>query len=292
MTTEAQSIIEFKQRASSDYGKQCRLPRRSLRFSEILDAPVHDFPIRDEILHQYTPPLQGLKILEVGPGSGFTAYSLLPHIDRLTLVDFTETTLTDLRQKLGSDGKTRFIQADICQPGLIARVGETYDFVFGLDMFECVSDGARGLENLAAVTNSGGVMFLTFPNFPPPRGQGLTWYTHRRDLEESLARAGFQRWEISCVWLRPYANTVFRMMHEWPLNLYRRLRKKNKTEQPQTYESTWAFQNRDSLQRMKPLLHVYWTVLGVLLRLGGAPFLAEPAPEELRWRQLVVIAWR
>ncbi len=41
---------------------------------------------------------------------------------------------------------------------------------------------------------------------------------------------------------------------------------------------------------MKPFLHVYWTVLGALLRLGGAPFLAEPAPEELRWRQLVVIS--
>ncbi len=44
-------------------------------------APVHDFPIRDEILFQFTPPISGGKYLEIGAGSGYTAYCLARQAD-------------------------------------------------------------------------------------------------------------------------------------------------------------------------------------------------------------------
>jgi len=272
-------------------GEPVRLPRRKLKWSEILAAPVHDFPIRDEILHQFVPKLPGLKLLEVGPGSGFTAYTLCISVEQLTLVDCAEGTVSDLQEKLGLSGNVRLMRFDICQPGMAAHLGETYDLVFGLDMFEYVSNELQGMKNLADVTRSGGVMFLTFPNFIPPRGDGVTWYVHRLELQKSLSRAGFRRWEILCVSLKPYARAVFTVMHEWPLRLYRRLRKKNAVT-PQTYESTWAFQNRRRLQRSKPLLLCYWALLKFILRLGGELFQAKAAPENLLSRQLVVLAWK
>lgn len=268
------------------------LPRRTLKWSEILRAPLHDFPIRDEILHQYAPLLPGLNILEVGPGSGFTAFTLSRSTEQLTLVDYAEVTLSDLKQKLGSEGNIRFVQFDISKAGLRARLGQTYDLVFGLDMFECVPDEAQGMKNLADVINPDGAMFLTFPNFAPPRGEGATWYIDRRELEGSLRRAGFRRWEILCVALRPYSSAIFAIMHEWPLQLCRRLRKKNKGEQPQTYEKTWAFQHRGTLRFLKPALHIYWAFLGVIIRLGGPPFKEKIAPQDLQGYQLVVVASR
>ena len=292
MNSDQETMTQRGQRQSSVAEGGHSLPRRSLRWLEVLEAPIHDFPIRDEILHQYAPLLPGLKVLEVGPGTGFTAYTLLPKLEQLTLVDFAEETLTDLRQVLGSYRTIRYVQADICKPGLAARLGDTYEFVFGLDMFECVPDGDRGLENLASVISRTGVLFLTFPNFAPPRGEGLTWYAHRVDLEKSLERAGFRRWEIYSVSLKPYASAVYRLMHEWPLRFHRQFRKTGESDTPQTYEGTWAFQNRKRLRKIKPFIHLYWMLMSSLLRLGGDPFKSEPVQEEILSKQLVVIGWK
>ncbi len=276
--------------ASIPARKARRLPRRRLKWSEILRAPVHDFPIRDEILHHCAPPLPGLNILEIGPGSGFTAFTLSPAVEHLTLVDYAEATLSDLERKLGRYKNIRFMEFDISKPGFRAGLGQTYDFAFGLDMFEYVPDDVQGLKNLKDVLNPGGVMLLTFPNFAPPRGDGVTWYMQRRELERSLGSAGFSSWEILCVVLRPYSSAIFAIMHEWPLWFYRRLRKRNNAEQPQTYEKTWAFQNRGTLRVLKPILHIYWEFLGAMIRLGGPPFKAQAAPEDLHGYQLVVVA--
>ena len=50
-----------------------RSARPSARLSDLWKAPLHDFPIRDEILYQYLPLARDMDVLEVGPGSGVTA---------------------------------------------------------------------------------------------------------------------------------------------------------------------------------------------------------------------------
>src|SRR5882762_2890297 len=81
-------------------------------------APVHDFPIRDEILFQFTPPISGGKYLEIGAGSGYTAYCLARQADHLTIADYAEVTLADLRGKLGAIPNIGFAQADLSKPNL------------------------------------------------------------------------------------------------------------------------------------------------------------------------------
>jgi SAM-dependent methyltransferase len=287
-----QAVVSRDDSAIADGAFRYELTRPSAHWRDLFDAPIHDFPIRDEILYQFVPPLPGFKVLEVGPGSGFTAYALSRQVQHLTLVDYAETTLVDLRRKLGSKESIRFVQADLSQPGLGERLRDSYDFVFGLDMFEYVSDAACGVQNLAAVLRPGGVLLLTFPNYTPPKGDGVTWFYQRRELEDLLTQAGFARWQILSVSLRPFAKAVFTLTHEWPLKLYRLLRRRNEVERPQTYERTWAFRNRDVLERAKPVLHLYWTAVGALLRIWGDPFELGLAGENLLDRQLVVLAWR
>src|SRR6202158_613126 len=50
--------------------------RPSFGLTDIWKSPLNDFPIRDEILYQYLPFSRDMDVLEIGPGSGFTAYWL------------------------------------------------------------------------------------------------------------------------------------------------------------------------------------------------------------------------
>ena len=43
------------------------------------------------------------------------------------------------------------------------------------------------------------MLLLSYPNVPPPRGDGVTWFERQQDLEGVIAGAGFSRWEfLSC----------------------------------------------------------------------------------------------
>lgn len=121
----------------------------------------------------------------------------------------------------------------------------------------------------------------------------MTWFYERRELEEMLMRGGFTRCQILSVALRPFAQSVFTFMHEWPLKLYRRLRKRDDDgKRPQTYDGTWAFRNGEVLERTKPVLHLYWTIVGALLRMWGDPFEVTLTDENILGCQLVILAWR
>ena len=48
-----------------------RRPRTS--WALLTQAPLHDFPVRDEILFQYLPLQPEMDVAEVGLGTGFTS---------------------------------------------------------------------------------------------------------------------------------------------------------------------------------------------------------------------------
>lgn len=269
-----------------------KLPRPSLSAHDTLAAPIHDFPIRDFILHQFVPAVPNLRVLEVGPGSGFTAYSLAPLVDQLTLVDYAEATTSDLHDKLGGRGNVSFVTADACRTGLSTKVGEQYGLIYALDVFEYMRDPECCLRNFSEVLTEDGVLFLTFPNHGPETGDGVTYFRRLNDFELLLQKAGFSRWQISTVSLNRYARLVYLAMHETPLNIYRRLRRRSADGRPQTYESTWAFAHRKKLGRAASMLNLYWALLSVVLQRGGGPFVSSPAPPEPLARQLVVCAWK
>src|SRR5207253_659448 len=83
----------------------------SFRWSDVFDAPLHDFPIRDEILCQYLPLAAGADVLEVGPGSGFTAFRLARRVGRVTLLDVAPRAVDELRTTLGNIPNLQFVCA-------------------------------------------------------------------------------------------------------------------------------------------------------------------------------------
>lgn len=292
MTASDQLVHNWKDDASVRAlpARECLRP--SFRWSDIWRAPLHDFPIRDEILYQLLPLSPSMEALEVGPGSGFTAFRLARQLRELTLVEIGVQATAELCAQLHAIPNVRCVCADVTQPGLADILGKKFDVAFCLDVFEYVVDPAMCLGNVAAALRPGGELFLSYPNFPPPQGDGVTYFSRLSDLERLLADAGFQRWRILAVRLRRNAAAVHHLLHEWPLELYRWLRQSEHIGQPQTYQATWAFRYRQRLLRYRVPLHLLWLLLGAGLRLSGDVYAAELVTDSILGKQLVIRAWR
>ena len=269
-----------------------RRQRPSFRWSDIWKAPLHDFPIRDEILYRYLPLVPDMEVLEVGPGSGFTAFRLARAVRRMTLVDVSVEVLAELRSQLDHLGNLRFIPADISRPGLPDKLSEKFDVAFGLDVFEYIADPAACLRNLAEVLRPGGELFLSYPNVPPPAGDGVTYFSRTEEIESLLTNAGFSEWKTFVVRFRPLAAGIYRVLHERPLEIYRRMRSGNQDIRPQIYEDTWAFRCRTKMLPYKVPLPAYWAAVEAAMRTSGDLFATEPATDGILGRQLVIRAWR
>jgi SAM-dependent methyltransferase len=262
------------------------------RWSDVWRAPLHDFPLRDEILYQFLPLTPSSEVLEIGPGSGFTAFRLARLVRRLTVVDVAETSVEALRTDLSSFGNVRCVRADATQADFTKLCGSNFDAAFALDVFEYVTDPAACLSNLADSLRRGGQMLLSYPNVPPPVGDGVTYFDRAADLELLLTKAGFSEWEIGAVKLRPWAAALYRDLHERPLRLYRRRRARERPDRPQTYEATWAFRHGRQRLHYKLPVHLAWRGLDRLMRLGGPYFSYTRLGDDIRGHQLLIRAGR
>jgi SAM-dependent methyltransferase len=273
--------------------KRLRIPRPSLSWADLRQSPLHDFPVRDEVLFQFMDWSPDHDVLEVGPGSGFTAFWFSRLVHHLTLLDAADQTIVDLRSQLGTFPNLDFIAADAAQPGLDGLLQRRFDAAFGLDVFDLIPDPVNTLRNLAQCLRPGGQLLLSFPNVAPPRAKGVTCFRRAEDLEGILRSVGFSRWEIFNIRLRPYAASVYALLHEYPLKLFRRIRRgQPKDFRPQVYQATWAFRHRGRMSRFKPLLHMYWKIIGWTLYRRGEVFVRDLERDSILDGQLVLRAWR
>jgi SAM-dependent methyltransferase len=269
-----------------------RTVRPPSHWSDVWKAPLHDFPLRDEILFQFLPLSKDMDALEIGPGSGFTAFRLSRMVRHITLVDVASQTITELSRVLGHLPNVSYVRADVSQPGLVAALGATFDVIFALDVFEYIENPATCLTQLAALLRPGGRLFLSYPNVPPPRGDGVNYFNSRAELDTLLAGCGFSRWEISALHLRGIPKAIYNTFHETPIQVFRKIRSNSRQENPQTYELTWAFRQKDKLDRYKLPLHLYWLTVGMLINSVGKPFFEEPISDSIRDRRLLIQAWK
>jgi SAM-dependent methyltransferase len=233
-----------------------------------------------------------MDVLEIGPGSGFTAFRLVRQVRSLTLIDVAAANIDQLWGRLKGIPNIRFVHGDICAPGLSHDMENQFDAILGLEVFEYLPDPGTCLKNLAAMLRPGGRLLLEFPNYPYPKSPGITCFRRREELGHLLQAAGFRKWELYALRLRPHARFVFREFHERPLRLHRWLRNRNGKERAITFENTWAFKNQQRLQPYKCLLHCAWTVLLGATRIGGDCFERRLLGEEILKHDLLTLASR
>ena len=274
-------------------GNQAVLMRPPFHLSDLWKAPLHDFPVRDELLFQYLPLAADMSVLEVGPGAGYTPYRYGRVLRRITLLDIAEANIEQLRRSLGHYPNIQFVAEDVCAPGLAGRLATTFDAIYGIEVFACVPDPAACLKNLAAVLNPGGRMLLQWPNYERHLRWGpVTSFHSRKEVDGMLRDAGFREWQLYALKLRPYADFIYSYFHERPLRMYRKWADAKQGATPKTlvYDQTWAFQNRRRLERYRMAIHTYWTVLSGLMRLGGDAFARTPLADDILNRNLLLVA--
>jgi len=267
--------------------------RPTFRLSDLWKAPFHDFPIRDEILYQFLPLSPDLDILEIGPGSGFTAFRLSREARQVSLLDVSAGAIEQLRSRLRDIRNLNFIHADLCAPGLKELIKKQFDAAFGLAVLDLLPDPAAGLRNLTELLSPGGRLVLEFPNYPPPKARGVTFFRERKELDRLLESAGFRAWTLHALRLRSHARFLFEFFHERPLRLLRRLRRTDRSgAKPLAYEETWAFQKSRTLEPSKALLHAGWAGLLGALHAGGSAFEALPLGDDILNHDLLLLARR
>lgn len=286
--------VEQQDRVKGTPHSFARRPRTS--WTLLTRAPLHDFPVRDEILFQYLQVRPDMDVAEVGVGTGFTSCWLARQVKSYTGIDVSAATVHRLLTELQHLKNAEFVCADLSKADLPNVVTKRFAVVFGLDVFEYVPNPDICLQNLARVLLPGGMVLLSYPNVPPPRGDGVTWFERKKTLEALIEGAGFGRWEVVELRLRPWAKTVYKLLHEWPIGWYRKIREAERQtdNMPQSYEQTWAFQNTQRFKRYRAVLHGAWSVLGVLTRLFG-PVYGEhllSSDENMLGRQLLIRAWK
>jgi SAM-dependent methyltransferase len=265
--------------------------RSPFRLSDIWRAPLTDLPIRDEILYQYLPLSQEMEVLEIGPGTGFTAFCLARLVKRLTIVDVAAVNIERLQKAL-SIPNVELVAADVCAPGLATMLRRKFDVVEAVEVLEFLPDPAIALQNMGATLRHGGRLFLQFPNYRPPRSHGVTYFERWADLHNLLQAAGFKNCEVYSLRLRPYSEFLFRNLHEKPLNFYRWLRRNERPNRPQTFENVWTFQHGARLEKYRCVLHLAWMMLMGACRWGGDCFTRTPVAEDIMDKNLLIIAER
>jgi len=236
-----------------------------------------------------------MSLLEIGPGSGYSAFRLARRVQSITLLDIAAGNIAQLRQDLGGIRNLDFLCADSCAPELANVLKGRFDGVYGLEVLPYLPDPKACLKNLAASLRMDGYLLLQWPNYAPGLRSGrVTSFRTRAEVDGLLREAGFRRWEIYALRLRPYANFLFRELHERPLRFYRRRHAAKQTSSRQVfaYDQTWAFQNRQQLRKYKHLLHAAWGGLITIMRLRGDCFECVPVREEILNRNLLLIARR
>jgi len=271
---------------------QPRPARPPHRISDIWKAPLHDFPIRDEILYQYLPLSAEMDVLEVGPGSGITAFRWASRVRSLTLLDVAQGNIAQLQLALSHIPNVRFICADIGKPELPQILSQRFDAAYAIEVFELVPDPEACLKNLGALLRPGAHLLLQFPNYPPPKNPGVTYFAERRDLDRLFRDAGFTTWSVYTLALRPHAQALYRTFHEGPLRVYRRLRARPASNRPLVYDQSWTFQQQHRLESFKPLINAVWLALSVAMGCGGECFTATPTGVDILNRNLLVLATR
>jgi SAM-dependent methyltransferase len=289
----AQGLIAQERGAQErELSQTKRMARPPAYVSDIWRAPLTDLPIRDEILFQYLPLPESAEVLEIGPGSGFTAFRFSRLVKQLAIVDIAAENIERLRLSLKSVSNLDFTCWDVSVPGLAEKLGRQFDVVESIEVLEFVPKPATALCNIADALRPGGTLFLQFPNYRPSMSHGVTFFEKRSDLDGMLERAGFQSWEVFQLNLRPFAGWIYRIFHEKPLNFYRRKQQRNRPDRPQTYESVWTFKNRSRLERYRSVLNVCWTIMITIMRLGGDCFRRTRLGDDIMDRNLLVIARR
>jgi len=145
--------------------------RPAFRPSDIFKAPLHDFPIRDEILYHIC---RSRRTWTCSRSAGQRRHRV-PRRPSAPLADAA-------RHRRGEHRPPARDARGPAEPQLRVRrrlpararaqLGRTFDAAYAIEVFELLPDPEQCLRNFAEVLRPGGQLLLQFPNYPPSLSRG------------------------------------------------------------------------------------------------------------------------
>lgn len=116
------------------------------------------------IVQEYMVPVAGKRILEVACGRGGFASFLASKGAIMFGADFSSVALNIARQRSNGnkDGAVALAQADAQQ---LPYPDESFDIIVSCETIEHLPDPQQGLKEMARVCRTGGLLYLTTPNY-------------------------------------------------------------------------------------------------------------------------------
>lgn len=143
-----------------------------------------------EMLFQINPKLSW-KAMEVGAGTGLVGLNVEPLVDKVVMVDTSESMLEVLKQKLHD-----YCHIEILHGEVFDYKQQDIDFVFSAMAFHHLNDVEKTLQHLATITKPGAWLVIgdlvtedgSFHNFDPIPYCGFNTGV----LSKQLEKAGFE----------------------------------------------------------------------------------------------------
>ncbi len=152
------------------------------------------------------PEGRGLRILEIGAGTGGLASQVLPLLERglhsYTFSDVSASFFSGAAQKLAAFPEVEFKILDLEKPGTDQEFeAEAFDFIIGTNVLHAVADVRAALRNLHGLLASGGSLIFmdtATPQLWTETVFGLTsgwWHLTDRDLRPEQPLLQRAQWE-------------------------------------------------------------------------------------------------
>jgi ubiquinone/menaquinone biosynthesis C-methylase UbiE len=116
---------------------------------------------------EYLPSVEGKRVLEVACGRGGFSRLLASRGARMFGADFSSTALQIARRKITGEQTPRCSQLELAQADAqnLPYADNSFDIIVSCETIEHLPDPAAALKEMARVTRSGGMLFLTTPNY-------------------------------------------------------------------------------------------------------------------------------
>ena len=158
---------------------------------EALSGMVHYY---GWIVDYFAPHTHG-RAVEYGCGNGTISARLLPHVEKLDLVEPSPNLVAILRDRFAGDAAVA-VNAQTLETHVVASDSDTYDTAVLVNVLEHIADDTAALRELHRILRPGGALLLFVPALPFLFSRLDTLYGHfrryrRDDLVGMIRAVGF-----------------------------------------------------------------------------------------------------
>lgn len=210
---------------------------------------------------------KGDSVAEIGVGTGYSCFKLARRVAFVLGIDISRELIELLNEAASSQSNMKFIRSDVSAEEPPEQYRDKMDVVYSIDTLNYVPSPERFFRYVALLLKPGGRAFVSFPNEPREKMEGVTNFEKLDELDSCIASSGLIAEKVLLADFSRWFLFIYK-------NLWYRIKKIIYPEEydgetkPQVFDETVAFR-LTARKSVNPLVRCYTSFVMCLLRLGG-----------------------